>query len=265
MERAGDSQHDGPDMSDEILIEVEGLSKSYDGQEAVSDLDVRVSSGIILGLVGPNGAGKTTSLRCMAGIIPADRGRIVMAGHDLEDDAVEAKRRLSFVPDTPHLFDYLTVEEHLRFAGRLYGLGPVGPRIDRLLAEFELTDKRDHLPQALSRGMRQKVAICLGFLHQPRTILLDEPLTGLDPIGIRRMKNSITERAEEGGAAVIVSSHQLELVEELCDEILVIKEGRKVVQGTIASFRAEIEGLSAEPSLEEIFFRLTEGAEESSA
>lgn len=243
----------------EYLIDVRGLAKSYDEHDAVSDLDVAVPAGTILGLVGPNGAGKTTTMRCMAGIIPADRGEIRMAGFDLATDPVEAKRRLAFVPDTPHLFEYLTVEEHLRFAGRLYRLGPIDELVDRLLEEMELADKRAHLPQALSRGMRQKVAICLGFLHAPRAVLLDEPLTGLDPLGIRRMKDSITTRAKEGGAAVIVSSHQLELVEALCDEILVIKDGRKVVQGTIASFRTQIDGLSEEPTLEEIFFRLTEG------
>lgn len=241
------------------LIDVTGLTKAYGDLLAVHGLDFHVAAGTILGLVGPNGAGKTTSMRCMTGIIPATAGQIWVAGFDLHTQAMEAKQHLAFVPDTPHLFDYLTVEEHLRFAGRIYQLADVQERADRLLAEFELSDKRGHLPGALSRGMKQKAAICMAFLHDPSAIFLDEPLTGLDPIGIRSMKESIVKRAKQQGAAVVVSSHQLELIEEICDEIFVIKEGKKVIQGSLESIRAELTGLPEDPTLEDIFFRLTEG------
>ena len=244
--------------STETLVDVTGLTKRFADTVAVDRLDFRVNAGTILGLVGPNGAGKTTSMRCMTGIIPATAGRLCIAGHDLESHAFEAKRHLAFVPDTPHLFDYLTVEEHLRFSGRIYGLADVQARMDRLLAEFELTDHRRHLPGALSRGMKQKAAICMAFLHDPVAIFLDEPLTGLDPIGIRRMKDSIVRRAKEQGAAVIVSSHQLEVIEEICDEIFVIQGGRKIIAGTIEQIRSELSGLPHEPTLEDIFFRLTD-------
>lgn len=244
------------------LIHVTGLTKKYGELLAVDHLDFHVQRGTILGLVGPNGAGKTTSMRCMTGIIPATEGEMWVAGHDLLGDPLGAKRHLAFVPDTPHLFDYLTVQEHLRFAGRIYQLADVEERADRLLAEFELEDKRAHLPGALSRGMKQKAAICMAFLHDPLAIFLDEPLTGLDPIGIRSMKDSIVQRAKEQGAAVVVSSHQLELIEEICDEIFLIQNGRKIVQGSLDHIRSELSGLSDSPSLEEIFFRLTEGEQD---
>jgi ABC-2 type transport system ATP-binding protein len=240
------------------IIDVTGLTKQYAGVLAVDRLDFQVGSGTVLGLVGPNGAGKTTSMRCMTGIIPATAGRIRIAGHDLGTHAREAKRHLAFVPDTPHLFDYLTVEEHLRFSGRIYGIADVEARMDRLLAEFGLLDRRQYLPGALSRGMKQKVAICMAFLHDPRAIFLDEPLTGLDPIGIRAMKDSIVKRATDQGAAVVVSSHQLELIEEICDVIFVIQDGRKIIAGSIEQIRSELSGMPDEPTLEDIFFRLTD-------
>jgi ABC-2 type transport system ATP-binding protein len=240
------------------IIDVTGLTKQYAGVLAVDRLDFQVGGGTVLGLVGPNGAGKTTSMRCMTGIIPATAGRIRIAGHDLETHAREAKRHLAFVPDTPHLFDYLTVEEHLRFSGRIYGIADVEARADGLLAEFGLLDRRQYLPGALSRGMKQKAAICMAFLHDPRAIFLDEPLTGLDPIGIRTMKDSIVRRATDQGAAVVVSSHQLELIEEICDVIFVIKDGRKIIAGSIEQIRSELSGMPGEPTLEDIFFRLTD-------
>ncbi|MCB9834061.1 MAG: ABC transporter ATP-binding protein [Planctomycetes bacterium] len=246
----------------ECIIEARGLSKSYDGHLAVDGLDLVVRPGRVLGLVGPNGAGKTTSMRCMAGIIPASRGSVRIAGADLVADPLGAKRLLAFVPDTPHLFDYLTVEEHLRFMGRIHQIADVEERIDRLLEEFELGERRRHLPGALSRGMKQKVAICIGFLHRPLAIFLDEPLTGLDPAGIRRMREAIARRARDQGAAVVVSSHQLELVEAICDEILIMKAGRRVVQGSLDEIRAQLDGLPENPRLEDIFFRLTEIGEE---
>ena len=133
----------------------------------------------MLGLVGPNGAGKTTTLRCLAGIIAPSQGTVTIAGHDIQRDSIDAKRALAFIPDEPHLFEYLTVEEHLRFIARLYGVADVEERIPVLLAELELTEKRRSMPGELSRGMRQKLAIACGLLHSPSVLILDEPLTGL--------------------------------------------------------------------------------------
>lgn len=238
------------------MIDVQSVTKLYGDFPAVTDLSFRVGPGEILGLVGPNGAGKTTTLRTIAGIIHPSGGRIQVAGHDLAREPVEAKAALAFIPDEPQLFDYLNVEEHLRFVGRIYGVAEPEPRIASLLGELELADHVKKLPDQLSRGMRQKLAIACGLLHDPSVLLFDEPLTGLDPRAIRRMKATIKSRAEAGGA-VILSSHLLHLVEELCDQILVIQHGQAVFRGTmeeIKAYRPDLEG----QGLEEVFLALTE-------
>ena len=238
------------------MLCVEGLCKQYDKFEAVSNLSFDVQPGEILGLVGPNGAGKTTTLRSLAGILPPTAGQIRICGHDLKTDAVEAKRQLAFIPDEPRLFDYLTVTEHLQFIARIYRVADAAPRAERLLEELELADKGRALPGELSRGMKQKLAIACGLLHDPRVILFDEPLTGLDPVGIRRMKDSIASRAASG-AAIIVSSHLLHLVEELCHRILVLQAGRKVAHGTLEEIKAAAPQLQADASLEDVFLHVT--------
>ena len=237
------------------MIEVDSLQKFYATVPAVQGLTFRVPPGEVLGLVGPNGAGKTTTLRCIAGIIIPTSGAIRIAGHDLRSSPVPAKRALAFVPDEPHLFDYLTVEEHLRFVGRLYGVADAPSRIGPLLDEMELSGKRGALPGELSRGMRQKLAVACALVHDPQALLLDEPLTGLDPIGIRRMKATIIRRAETG-AAVILSSHLLHLVEEVCTRLLVVQHGRAVATGTFAEIVAARPALAG-LTLEEAFLRLT--------
>jgi ABC-2 type transport system ATP-binding protein len=237
-------------------LEVHGLMKAYGSLVAVKDLSFSVNEGEILGLVGPNGAGKTTTLRALAGIHPATDGRIAIRGHDIAADAVEAKRNLAFFPDEPRLFDYLTAEEHLQFIGRLYGVADFRSKMEPLLEEFDLRDKRKAMPTELSRGMKQKLMIACGFLHDPAVMIFDEPLTGLDPLGIRRMKESIARRAKNG-AAVILSSHLLHLVEELCDSVLVIQNGTAVAYGTIENLKWQIAQGRSNVSLEEAFLRIT--------
>jgi ABC-2 type transport system ATP-binding protein len=237
------------------VIDVSGYTKLYGDTVAVQSLSFQVAPGDVLGLVGPNGAGKTTTLRALAGILQPTSGRIAVDGIDLQRDPVAAKARLAFIPDEPQLFDYLTVTEHLQFVARLYGVPDAAPQIPQLLEELELTGKRDALPPELSRGMKQKLAIACGLLHRPAALLLDEPLTGLDPVGIRRMKETITARAREG-TAVILSSHLLHLVEELCTRLLVIRRGQMVALGTIAEIVAERPELAGR-TLEEIFIALT--------
>ncbi|HEY4649418.1 MAG TPA: ABC transporter ATP-binding protein [Gemmatimonadales bacterium] len=236
------------------MIEVEGLQKLYGNFPAVQGLSFRVGPGEVLGLVGPNGAGKTTTIRSIAGIIIPTAGRIRIAGHDLSTDPVAAKSALAFIPDEPHLFDYLTVEEHLRFIARLYQLGDVSDKIPGLLQELDLADKRAALPGELSRGMKQKLAIACGLLHQPEALLLDEPLTGLDPVGIRRMKTTIMRRAADG-ASVILSSHLLHLVEEICTRVLIMQRGLVVAFGTIAEIIDARPDLQSR-NLEDVFLAL---------
>ena len=237
------------------MIEVQGLTKSYGNVAAVRDLSFSVAPGAVLGLVGPNGAGKTTTLRSLAGIVRPAAGTIRIGGHDMERDPVAAKRLLAFMPDEPHLFDYLTVEEHLRFTARLYQVADVERRLPALLQELELSEKAKALPGELSRGMKQKLVIGCGLLHDPSALLFDEPLTGLDPAGIRRMKQTIRERARQG-AAVVLSSHLLHLVEEICTRVLIMQRGRKVALGTIEEILTERPDLRGR-SLEDIFLTLT--------
>jgi ABC-2 type transport system ATP-binding protein len=241
------------------VIEVRNLVKQYGDFVAVRGLSFTVAPGEVLGLVGPNGAGKTTTLRALAGIIAPTRGRIAIAGHELTREPVEAKRRLAFIPDEPQLFEYLTVEEHLRFVGRMYGVADAPARNPGLVQELELQDKQRALPTELSRGMRQKLAIACGLLHDPAALILDEPLTGLDPAGMRRMRETIAARAR-GGAAVILSSHLLHLVEELCTKLLVIHRGRSMAYGTFDEIVAERPQLAGR-GLEDVFLALTSDAE----
>ena len=240
----------------ERVVEATDLTKLYGDFPAVQDLTFALGPGEILGLVGPNGAGKTTTLRCLSGVIPPTRGKVRLAGFDLATESIRAKAQLAFIPDEPQLFDYLTVEEHLVFTARLYGTPAALDRTDTLLAELELNDKRRHLANALSRGMKQKLAIACGLLHDPRVILLDEPLTGLDPMGIRRMKATIAARARRG-AAVILSSHLLPLVEELCSKVLILQHGRVVALGSMAEITSERPELAGR-GLEELFLALTD-------
>lgn len=237
------------------MISVRELTKLYGDFTAVRGLSFDVGTGEVLGLVGPNGAGKTTTLRCLAGIISPTRGTVSIAGHDMRGDPIPAKRALAFIPDEPHLFEYLSVEEHLRFIARLYGVADVESRIPVLLDELELTEKRRALPGELSRGMRQKLAIACGLLHSPSALILDEPLTGLDPGGMRRMRETITARAA-AGAAVILSSHLLNLVEELCTKLLVVRRGEGIAYGTIDEIIGAHPELAGQ-SLEDVFLALT--------
>lgn len=236
-------------------IAVLGYTKLYGSFTAVEDLSFSVAAGEILGLCGPNGAGKTTTLRALAGILQPTRGSIRVAGHDLATEPVAAKAKLAFVPDEPALFEHLTVSEHLELMARLYRVPDAAAKSKAILEDVELVEKRNELPQALSRGMKQKLSLACALLHAPSAILLDEPLTGLDPVGIRRMKDTIMRQAREG-AAVILSSHLLSLVEEMCHRVLIVKRGRKVFLGSKAEIVASFPGLS----LEEVFLKLTQGS-----
>jgi len=243
------------------MIEVEALTKRYGNFTAVRDLSLIVRPGEVLGLVGPNGAGKTSTLRCLAGIIPATSGAIRIAGSDISTDAVAAKRALAFFPDEPRLFEYLSVRQHLNFVARIYGVRNHEEIAQPLLEEFEIAEKADQLPGELSRGMKQKLAIACGLLHAPSVMFFDEPLTGLDPLGIRRMKNSIRKRAREG-ATIVLSSHLLHLLEEVCSHVLILKKGEKIAHGKLADVAAQFSQGETGVNLEEVFIRATGGSED---
>lgn len=253
----GASAKASPQGSSETLL-VEGLTKAYEGRPAVVDLSFRVQAGEILGLVGPNGAGKTTTLRSIAGVLPVLGGRILVCGADVARQEVQAKQRLCWVPDDPQPFDTLTVAEHLEFTAALYRVNDWKARGEELLARFELSDRRNSLGGELSRGMRQKLFFCCAWLPRPSLVLMDEPLSGLDPRGIRSAKQAIQELAREG-TAVILSSHLLALIEELAGRILILDRGRKLFEGTLAEARAAARAGEGS-TLEEVFLAVTEGS-----
>jgi len=236
------------------VIAVRHLTKVYGQLKAVDDFSLTVDPGEIVGLIGPNGAGKTSTLRCIVGIQMPSLGTISIGGYDIAKDPVPAKRQLAFLPDEPHLFDYLTVAEHLRLTARIYKVHDFEARSRTLLDELQLAGKENVLPGELSRGMKQKVAIACGLLREPKALLFDEPLTGLDPLGIRHMKTTITALGKSG-SAVIVSSHLLHMVEEICTRVAIIDHGRKAADGTIAELSAY--AASEGSTLEQIFLKVT--------
>ncbi len=239
------------------MIRVEDFHKAYDETVAVAGLSFDVAAGQILGLVGPNGAGKTTTMRTLSCLLTASQGTLKVDGCDVSADPIKVKQRLAYVADDPQLFSDLTVDEHLAFIASAYGVDDAEAKAKRLLEDFELTDRR-HTPAGdLSRGMRQKLAISCAYLRDPRAVLFDEPLTGLDPHGIRKLKESIRERAA-AGAAVVVSSHLLAMVEDLCTHVLILESGRQRFCGTINELRTAFVSEDEELTLERIFFLATQ-------
>jgi ABC-2 type transport system ATP-binding protein len=239
-----------------MSIAVEHFGRTYGTFTAVDDMSFEVAAGEIVGLIGPNGAGKTTTLRSLAGILLPTRGRIRVDGFDLVGSPIEAKRRLAFMPDEPHLFEYLTVEEHLRLVARLYAVDNFEQRAAALIEELELKGKERSLPGELSRGMRQKVVIACGLVRPASVLLFDEPLTGLDPLGIRRMRQTIVARGQ-AGAAILVSSHLLHLVEEICTRVIIMDRGKKIADGTVQELASRADLAAAGSSLEQIFLHVT--------
>lgn len=246
------------------MISVDRFSKHYGDFVAVDQATFDVPEGAVAALVGPNGAGKTTTIRTLCGLLRPTSGQLVVAGAQLGSNMLEIKRRSAYVPDDPPLFDALTVREHLRFIASSFQLDDWEPNADQLLDQFHLTGKADTLAGELSRGMRQKVAIACAYLRNPKVLLLDEPMTGLDPASIRILKDSIVDQARRG-ATVLVSSHLLSLVDDMCDHLVAIQKGKILFGGSMQQARAQFGGESA--TLEDVFFQLTENSspDESSA
>jgi len=246
-----------PNQPGAPAAQVNNLQVAYGDQLAVRDLTFTLERGMILGLIGPNGAGKTTILRAMSGILPPHSGRIRIVGTDIEDDPVTAKKSIAYVADDPRLFAGLTVWEHLRFTAAVFQVGRFEAVAVDLLERFSLSDQRDTVCGALSLGMRHKVGICCALLHNPDVLMMDEPLTGLDPRGILTLKTMLNERAAEG-KSVIISSHLLGLVEDISTTVLLMKRGRASYLGPLPGLREAFSTAGAE-TLEEVFLRATEG------
>lgn len=236
------------------MIEIRGLQKLYDDYLAVDGVSFSLDAGQICGLVGPNGAGKTTTLRCLAGLIPATKGSLRVAGCDVQREPMQIKQRLAYVPDDPPLFDDLSVMQHLELIGRLYRVADAQQKSEQLLRQFDLIDKHRAGATTLSRGMRQKLAVCCAYLHDPEVLLLDEPLTGLDPPGIRTLLASIRERANRG-TTVIISSHLLAMIEAICSHLLVMQSGHVQYFGAADELRSQYPQAT---TLEQAYFAATE-------
>ena len=236
------------------MIETSRLTRYYGNKAAVVDLDLRVNPGEILGFLGPNGAGKSTTVKILAGLIPAGSGTARVAGFDVAEQPVEAKRRLGFVPETPKVYESLTADGFLDMIGALYHLDPSTSRVRRndLLELFGLTDVRSQRLRQFSKGMRQKVVIAAALIHKPEVLILDEPFDGLDANAALVMKALLKEMAAQG-QTILFSSHILEVVERICTRILIIDKGRQIVEGTAA----EICRSTETATLDEAFARLT--------
>jgi ABC-2 type transport system ATP-binding protein len=238
------------------MIEIENLTKRYGSTLAVDRLTLSVPRGEIFGFIGPNGAGKTTTIRMLAGVLGPTEGTVSIAGIPMGKDPEAAKRIIGFIPDRPFLYEKLTGLEFMRFIADLYGFsnGLVHQRAEALLKQFSLYDWGDHLIEAYSHGMKQRLVIASALLHEPRLIIVDEPMVGLDPAGIRMVKDLLRDLARQG-TTIFMSTHTLEIAEDLCDRIGIIHRGRLVALGTTRDLRGTAR--LQEGDLEEVFLRLT--------
>jgi len=245
------------------VIEIEGLVKRYGAHTAVAGLDLKVEPGEIFGFLGPNGAGKTTTVKCITGLLKPTAGRVSVAGFDLATRTLEAKRAMGLVPDEPFVYPKLTGVEYLRFVGELYGapLEAMRARIPDLLEMFELAPWGGELVESYSHGMRQKLVLAGILLHDPKVLVLDEPMVGLDPKSGRLVKDIFLKLAERG-TTIFMCTHVLEIAEKLCDRVGIMIGGRMIACGTVAEL--EQQAKAKDSDLEGIFLSLTGGSEYSS-
>ncbi len=240
------------------MIELTNLTKLYRGLRAVDNLTLRIGKGIVFGFLGPNGAGKTTTIKMMAGVLKPTAGQVVIDGIDIARDPSEAKRRVGFVPDQPFVYEKLTGREFLQFVAGLYGLNHVqslNGNINELLELFELSHWSDELIESFSHGMKQRLVMCAALLHDPEVIVVDEPMVGLDPKGARLVKDIFRKQAQKG-RTIFMSTHSLEVAQEVCQEIAIIQAGKIIATGTAEELKKQA---GVDGNLENIFLKLTEG------
>ena len=240
------------------MIEITGLVKTYRGLRAVDDIDLNVRKGIVFGFIGPNGAGKTTTIKMMAGVLMPTRCKIVINGMDIAKEPSEVKRCSGFIPDRPFLYEKLTGIEFLRFLAGLYNLNhssTLNSRIIELLDLFDLSHWGDELIESYSHGMKQRLVMCGALLHDPEVLIVDEPMVGLDPRGTRLVKDIFRDLANNG-KTIFISTHSLDVAQEVCQEVAIIQEGKIIATGTLNNLkkRAGVDG-----NLENVFLKLTEG------
>jgi len=240
------------------MIELRNLTKRFGDIVAVNRLNLSVPDGEIFGFIGPNGAGKTTTLRMMGGVIAPTEGSVIIDGMNMADDPENVKKRIGFIPDRPFLYEKLTGMEFLRFTGDLYGIedGLFYERSEKILKQFSLYHWADELIESYSHGMKQRLIISAAILHDPKVIVVDEPMVGLDPAGIRMVKDLFRSLAKRG-TTIFMSTHTLTVAEDVCDRIGIIHKGSLMATGTIEELRQRAQ--VQEGDLEEVFLILTEG------
>ena len=238
------------------MIQLKKLSKVFKGLRAVNRIDLNVPKGVIFGFLGPNGAGKTTTIKMMAGVLRPTEGKIIIKGMDLARMPSEVKRCIGFIPDRPFVYEKLTGLDFLHFIAGLYGINnsSTEKKILRLLDTFDLTDWENELVESYSHGMKQRLVMCSALIHGPDLIIVDEPMVGLDPKGARLVKNIFRQEAQKG-TTIFMSTHSLEVAEELCDDIAIIQKGEIIARGTAEELRKKA---GEEGNLESIFLKLTE-------
>ncbi|HPC15124.1 MAG TPA: ABC transporter ATP-binding protein [Candidatus Hydrogenedentes bacterium] len=241
------------------MILTENLTKRFGGKAAVDCLNLRIPPGEFFCFLGPNGAGKTTTIKMLTGLLHPSEGRAVIGGYDIQQDPVEAKRVIGYVPDSPFLYEKLTGREFMRFVAGLYRLpdSHVMKQGEHLLELFGIRHVGDELIEDYSHGMRQKLSFASCFLHEPKVVVVDEPWVGLDPKNIRFVKDYLREKTREG-VTVFMSTHTLSIAEEVADRIGIIHNGRLLHLGSVP----EIMAMAQRPgSLEDVFLELTQGDE----
>jgi len=244
-------------QSASAALSLTGLRKSFAGAGAVDDLDLSVRAGELYALLGPNGAGKTTTLRMVTGLTLPDAGQIEVFGVDARADPIAAKRLIAWLPDDPLLYDKLTPLEYLEFVAGLWGIAAAeaAPRAEELLRMLDLWTQRGQRCETFSRGMKQKAALAGALIHEPRLLILDEPLTGLDAGIARQVKELLAARVRAGGT-VILTTHILDVAERMADRIGIIRRGRLVAEGTLGELRAARGADGA--TLEELFLAVAD-------
>ncbi len=249
------------DPDDEILVRVRGLTKRYGDFSAVGGINLDVPVGQVFGVLGPNGAGKTTTMRMITGLIEPSDGSITIDGFDLQTDTVNAKKVTGFIPDRPYVYDKLTAFEYLSFIGGLYSMSHshLADRIDELLTLFELREWSDGLIESFSHGMKQRLVFAGAMLPEPRLLVIDEPMVGLDPKGHHLIKRLFRSLVEEERMSILLSTHTLEVAEEVCDQIVIINHGQIIARGTLDEL--QLESGATGGTLEQVFLTLTEESE----
>jgi len=238
------------------LISINNLTKNYGDFEAVCDLSLQVPAGEVFGFLGPNGAGKTTTIKILSGLLPPTRGQVSVGGHDVVEEPLKAKGVTGFIPDTPFLFERLTGSEFLRFAGKLHGMSNQAVRgaAAGQLDFFDLTQWADHLVESYSHGMKKRLAMAAALMHNPRVLIIDEPMVGLDPRGAMKVRNLFRDLARDG-MTIFLTTHELSTAEAVCDRIGIIHHGKMIALGSVEELGQQIRAPGSH--LEEIFLRLT--------